>query len=156
MRSVPWCRIGVIELEGLHGKAELRRMSAAAVDDAGVARWLAERLEAGGLAQVEGVVRRHPTLLAALVEGLDGETPMQVRLGIGALFEELEGTEAARAAVPALARLAAEGDATERADACHYLGFTGGDALEVLRRHTDDPAPDVAEIATESMERLGA
>ena len=156
VRSVPWCRIGPIELTGTQSPAELRRWAEAATSDEGIAGWLGERLATGGLALAEAKVKENPALLIPLVALLeDPETPMQTRVGIGAIFESLHGTGLAAVATEALCRLAAHPDARVRADACHYLGFTEtSDARPCLQARLDDDDPEVREIARESLDLL--
>ena len=156
VRSVPWCRIGTIELNGAQSPAELRRWAEAAQSNEGVVQWLADRLAHGGLPQAEAKVRDNPALLPPLVALLeDLETPMQVRVGIGAIFEGLHGSGLAAPAAEPLCRLASHPDPRVRADACHYLGFTENpDARPCLQARLDDDDPEVREIAQESIDHL--
>ena len=156
VRSVPWCRIGPIELTGSQSPAELKRWAEAATSERGIAGWLAELLATGRLPQAEQRLRDNPAWLPPLVLRLeDPDTPMQVRVGIGAIFEGLHGSGLAAVAVPVLGCLAENPDARIRADACHYLGFTESmDAAEILRARLQDEDPEVREIAAESLDLL--
>ncbi|GAB6043531.1 thioredoxin family protein [Endothiovibrio diazotrophicus] len=156
VRSVPWCRIGPIELSGAQSPGELRRWAEEAASDQGVTRWLGERLANGDLTHAEATVRKHPTLLIPLVGLLeDPDTPMQVRVGIGAIFEMLHGSGLAAVAAAELCRLSTHPDARIRADATLYLGYSETtEARPCLQARLDDADPDVREIAEESLDRL--
>lgn len=157
-RSVPWTRIGPFELEGTYGAAEVRQWAEHAAAGTGMGEYLAHLLEQQRLAQVVSAVRSVPTRLLDLVDLLGSpDTPMGVRIGIGAVIEEMEGTETLRAAVPTLLALTASPEPGVRADACHYLGLAGSaEAIPALAALLEDPQPDVREIAAESLALLGA
>jgi hypothetical protein len=157
-RSVPWTRIGPFELEGTYGPAELRQWAEHAAAGTGMGDYLAHLLEQQRLARAVAAVRESPSRLLDLVELLGSpETPMGVRIGIGAVIEEMEGTDALRSAVPALAALTSSPEPAVRADACHYLGLSGSaEAVPAVASLLDDPQADVREIAAESLALLDA
>lgn len=157
-RSVPWSRIGPFELEGTYSPGELRHWAEHAGAGTGMGEYLAHLLEQQRLAHAVAAVRAAPTRLLDLVELLGvPETPMGVRIGIGAVMEDMAGTEGLRAAVAALAALTTSPDAGVRADACHYLALSGSpEAIPAVTALLDDPQPDVREIAAESLALLGA
>lgn len=157
-RSVPWARIGPFELEGTYSPAELRHWTEHAAAGTGMGDYLAHLLETQRLPRAVAAVRAAPARLLDLVDLLGSpETPMGARIGIGALIEEMEGTDALRAAVPALAALTASPEPNVRADACHYLALAGSpEAIPAVAALLDDPQPDVREIAAESLALLGA
>jgi hypothetical protein len=153
VRGVPWIRIGPFELTGAHGGAELRDWAARANDPAAHQRFLTEQLEAGELDAVTAACRRAPELLTALLAmAADLETPFAVRIGIGAVIEDLAGDESLRGVTDDLLALSRNDLATVRADAAHYLGLLGTEKaasrlVEMLR----DPDAEVREIAAESL-----
>lgn len=157
-RSVPWTRIGPFDLEGSYGAAELRHWVDHAAAGTGMGEYLAHLLEQQRLAQVIAAVRAAPARLLDLVELLGApDTPMGVRIGIGAVIEEMAGTDALRSAVPSLVAQTASAEPSVRADACHYLGLAGSaEAAPALAALLDDPQPDVRDIAAESLALLGA
>lgn len=156
VRSVPWIRIGELELEGLHSPAELRDWAKRAGTREGLTAWFAEQIVTGRLARVIEYVRKHPEAMAVIIAMLgDPETELNVQIGIGALMEEFEGTDLLRRHVQDLGRLTRHQDARIRNDACHYLSLTHDPtALPYAEALLDDPDPDVRETAAETIESL--
>ena len=155
-RSVPWTRIGPFVLEGLRNNAELSDWAEHASKQTGMDRYLSELMEDRKLHQVLELVREQPPLLSILV-GLAGdlETPMGVRIAIGALMEDLQGSVQLQRVVPELSALTRSSDQQVRADACHYLGLSASPAArEFIQPLLSDPDAEVREIARESMELL--
>jgi thiol-disulfide isomerase/thioredoxin len=156
-RTVPWTRIGPFELEGALPPDELRRWAEQADSLDGTADYFFLLLKNGRRAKVEDMVRREPPRLQALVRLLQRpDTSMAVRIGIGAVLEELHGSGLTEAIIPGLGLLAKTGDALARADACHFLSLIGGaEVAPYLRASLDDESGEVREIAAESLEQLG-
>ena len=156
VRSVPWVRIGRIELAGVQSRAELASWAAKADSDAGLADYFHMLLKEGQLPRVQDVIEREPALLAAVLPIVGNvDASLNVRLGAGVLLEHFAGSDTLRALVPQLGALSAHDDARIRADACHYLGLTGDASSRAwleARRNDDDP--DVREIAAEGLEAL--
>ena len=149
VRSVPWLRLGELELHGLHSPAELRRWAQQANTAEGLAEFFSEQLKSGRLAQVTAMVSRQPEHLSALLAlAADPDAELPVRIGVSAVVEELAGGEA-------LKRLAASGDPRVRADACHFLALTASpDALPALEALAADNARSVSDIARECLAEL--
>ena len=158
VRSVPWTRIGPFELVGAMPAAELSAWADRAAAGNGWAAYYAHLLEHRRLDEVGRLVRASPTGLLELLALLGAdETPMALRIGIGALVEDLAGEPALRAAVPALVQLTLSDNPQARADACHFLGLAGDPkAIPPVRRLLEDERPDVREIAAETLALLGA
>ena len=158
IRGVPWLRIGPFELSGAHSQSELAELAARAGSEDGMTEYLLTRLEQGGLDQVISACRRSPQLLPPLLAlAGDLETAFAVRIGIGAVLEDLAGDGLLSDLVEEFAGLAASPHPQVRADAAHYLGLSGGDqALTTLRRLTHDEDRHVREIALESLAELDA
>ncbi|OZA26138.1 MAG: hypothetical protein B7X93_10405 [Hydrogenophilales bacterium 17-61-9] len=156
VRSVPWVRIGRIELAGVHGKAELADWAAKADSAAGVADWFHMLLKEGQLPRAQAAIESDPALLAAVLPIVGNvEASLNVRLGAGVLLENFANTDTLRALLPLLGELSQHEDARVRADACHYLGLSGDAAARpwLEPRLTDEDA-DVREIAAESLDSL--
>ncbi|MBW8371514.1 MAG: HEAT repeat domain-containing protein [Thiobacillus sp.] len=156
VRSVPWLRIGRIELAGVHGKAELAEWAAKADSEAGLADYFHMLLKEGQLPKAQALIEADPALLAAVLPIVGNvDASLNVRLGAGVLLENFAGSDALRALLPRLGELSQHADARVRADACHYLGLTGDAAVKswLDARLTDDDA-DVREIAAESLDKL--
>jgi thiol-disulfide isomerase/thioredoxin len=158
VRSVPWVRIGRIELAGVHGKAELAGWAAKADSEAGMADWFHMLLKQGRLPRAQALIEADPALLAAVLPIVGNvEASLNVRLGAGVLLEDFAGSDTLRALLPRLGELSRHPDARVRADACHYLGLTVDVAARAWLdpRLTDDDA-DVREIAAESLQAIPA
>ncbi|MFN3544657.1 MAG: HEAT repeat domain-containing protein [Thiobacillus sp.] len=157
VRSVPWIRIGRIELAGVHSKAELAEWAAKAHSEAGIADWFHLLLKEGQLARAQAAIEADPALLAAVLPIVGNvDASLNVRLGAGVLLENFAGSEALRALLPRLGALSQHPDARVRADACHYLGLTGHAAARPwLEARLNDADADVREIAAESLQALG-
>ncbi len=156
VRSVPWLRIGRIELAGVHGKAEIAGWAAKADSEAGLADWFHMLLKEGQLPRAQALIEADPTLLAAVLPIVGNvEASLNVRLGAGVLLESFAGSDSLRALLPRLGGLSQHADARVRADACHYLGLTEDAAARPwLAARAGDEDADVREIAAESLENL--
>ncbi len=156
VRSVPWTRIGALELEGLRSPEELRRWASQAGSEEGMAAYLNELLTAGRRQRVEDMIRQQPAHLGVLADLLGGEqTSINTRIGIMATFEELVGTGLNAAIVDRLGTLTESTDPRVRTDVCDALALTGsGKALPYLQACMTDPHPDVREAAQEAIESL--
>lgn len=157
VRSVPWIQLGPFELEGLHSPAELRHWAEKASSPHGIADYYSELFKTGQLAKVIAHIRKEDSRLSTLVDLLsDPDTELQVRIGIGAVMEEFEGTRLLKSMTGRLGKLTLAVDNTIRSDACHYLGLThSARAIPYLETCLDDPDAEVREIASESLESLG-
>lgn len=156
VRSVPWFRIGDLEFQGLHSAPELDYWVSHALSDEGIEKYISEELEAGHLAAIQRLVRQHPHWLHnALSIIADLQAPIQARIGLGAVFEDLQGDPLLRELVPALAALTQHTEKQVRADACYYLGLSGSSAAKpALSACLQDADPEVREIAQEALTAL--
>jgi len=156
VRSVPWVRIGRIELAGVHSKAELADWAAKADSAAGMADWFHMLLKGGQLPKAQAMIEADPTLLAAVLPIVgNSDASLNVRLGAGVLLEEYAGSDTLRALLPRLGELSQHADARVRADACHYLGLTADAAARPwLDECMADEDADVREIAAESLQTI--
>lgn len=154
IRSVPWFQIGQLIFEGLHTPSEIAYWCENADNSSGISRYLSERLAEGKLAQVSSLVDQHPEWLGLLLTlSGDSETPMQVKIGTGALFEERTGSPELRKLVPLLKSLLQNDQASTRADACHYLSLIDDPGLIPVFEHClEDADTEVQEIAREALQ----
>jgi thioredoxin-like negative regulator of GroEL len=157
VRSVPWVKLGPFELDGLRSPAELRQWAERAGSPAGLGDYFTELLKGGQLAKVTAHVRRDPGALAGLLGLLDDpDIELTVRIGISAVFEELEGDAALHDTLDTLTRLTRHADAHIRADAAHMLSLTHRpEAAPHLQALLNDGIADVRDIAREGLDRLG-
>ena len=157
IRSVPWTRIGDIELEGAHSPGELALWTQRAASPEGYGLYLNQLLERGHLERVLGLIRQVPQRLPILLGLLVSlETPMAVRIGVGAVMEELAGSDVLQPAIAPLRELLGATEPQIRADACHYLGLCGDpEAVQAITPLLDDANAEVREIARETLDVLG-
>jgi hypothetical protein len=156
IRGVPWLRIGPFELSGAHSHSELRDLATQASSETRMMAYLRDSLETGELDRVIAACRRSSELLPPLL-ALSGdlETPFAVRIGVGAVLEDLATDGLLSQLVEDIAGLAASPHAQIRADAAHFLGLTGAAAARVaLAQLAADEDEEVREIATESLAAL--
>lgn len=153
VKSVPWLRLGPFEFEGQMSLGELREWAQRAARPDGLKAYFFEMLKTGRRAKVEALLRADPRRAAVLAELVaDPEASMAVRLGIGAVLEELQGSGATEPMVPVLAAALTRAEARDRADIAHFLSLIGGAAArDALRACLDDPDPEVREIAQEAL-----
>jgi len=153
VRSVPWVRIGSFELEGLRSEQELAEWAARASSESGTTEWLHELLSSGKLDQALQRIRLDPAGMDALLQLFtDTDTQLNTRIGISAVMEHLEDTEALRAIVEQLGELTRHEDARIRGDACHYLALSGSPkAAEYIRPLLQDADAEVRDVARDSL-----
>jgi thioredoxin-like negative regulator of GroEL len=156
IRSVPWVGIGPFELSGARPRAELEEWIIRAGSESGMADYLHALLKEGELARVLSAVKEQPELLQALLPIMaNPEASLNVRIGAGAVFEDMAGSEALAALTPRLGDLSTHDDARVRADACHTLSLTRSIAARpYLLARLGDADADVREIAEESLALL--
>jgi len=156
VRSVPWMRIGPFTLQGSHTSAELRQWVERAARGEGVAEYLGELIENQRLDTALAALRAHPEWLHVL-PGLiaDLEVPMGVRIGVGALLEDLAEHDELEPLLPALRDLLQAPEPQTRADAAYYLGLSGrAEVRDWLAPLRDDPDTEVREIVNEALAEL--
>ncbi len=156
VRSTPWIRIGPFTLQGAHSPGELRRWAERAGSEEGIADYLAELIESRQLDQALRDIRAHPEWRPVLMRLIsDLETPIGVRIGVGAILEDLAEHDELGPLLPALRKMLEAPQPQLRADGAYYLGLARDPAvrawLEPLR---EDPAPEVREIVAEALEEL--
>ncbi|MHB8915742.1 MAG: HEAT repeat domain-containing protein [Thiobacillus sp.] len=156
VRSVPWLKLGLIELAGLRSAPELRVWAAKAKTEAGMADFFHQLLKEGQMARVLAMLHADSAQLTAVLPIVGNvDASLNVRLGAGVLLEEFAHTAALQNLVPRLGELSAHTDARVRADASHYLGLSGSAGARVwLELRLSDEDPDVREIAAESLATL--
>lgn len=153
VQSVPWIKIGPFEVEGAASPARLRELAQGANDDAVFDAWLLDTLKAGKRQKFEALVKQEPQRIHALARLMKNpEASMAVRLGIGAILEELQGSGLTEALVPGLGEMLSNDDRLLRADACHFLTLIGGETIHHwMRMALNDSDPEIREIAIEAL-----
>jgi hypothetical protein len=153
VRSVPVTRIGPFKLEGSLSPGELSDWVEAVTDGEGWPAYYAHLLDHRRLDEVvERVSKQRSCLLDLLGLLAREDTSLTTRIGIGAVVEELAGTEQLRAVIPDLIQLTLSESHQTRVDACHYLGLTADpQVIPAVSRLRDDEHPDVQEIALDTL-----
>ncbi len=158
IRSVPWLKIGPFILTGAHSQSEIKQWVEQANSEEGIRNYISSKLTDGELDTVTGMVQQSPDALLHFIPLIeDDKTNINVRLGIGAILEELAGQEILYALLPELLKLLKHSQARVRGDAAHFLSLLHNKtAIEALQQLHDDPDTEVREIAAESIESLEA
>ena len=153
IKSVPWLQLGPLQFEGTLSLGELRGWAERAARTDGVKIYFYEMLKSGKRAKVEQMIRQQPDRAAILGDLLlDSEASMAVRIGIGAVLEELQGSDLLDALVPKLVQILQQQEPRNRADAAHYLSLIANPAaLSALRNYLQDADAEVREIAQEAL-----
>jgi len=156
VRTVPWVRLGVFELEGLHSEKELKKWAENASSAAGMAAWLDELLSNGNVGKATRLIQSSPDAIDALLELFaDPEIQLNTRIGISAIIEELQDSSLLQSVVEKLGALTRHEDARIRGDACHYLALSGAQqAARFIQPLLEDQDPEIKELAEESLQRL--
>ncbi|MBT9613928.1 MAG: HEAT repeat domain-containing protein, partial [Burkholderiales bacterium] len=153
VKSVPWFRIGELQFEGAMSLGELRTWAVRAASDSALKDYFYDLLKSGRRGKVEDMIRTDPQRSVALVDLMrDPEASMAIRLGIGAVLEEFQGSASAAPMAPKLADMLHNPEPRNRADAAHFLSLIGdAEAQKLLRGCLDHPDPEVREIAYDAL-----
>lgn len=156
--TVPWVRLGNIELLGAHSEAEIRHWAARAASVDGLREHFESLLNEGNRVQVSARIQRYPDELSVLIGVLgDPQAPMNSRLGVAAILEDLEGSDLLAASVDELANLCSHADPRIRIDACHYLSYIHSSrAREYLLLHRADDDHGVREEVEDALIRFAS
>lgn len=158
VKSVPWLMLGPLQFEGAMSLGELRTWAVRAASASGLKDYFFEMLKSGHRGKVEDMIRADPQRSIALVDLMrDPEASMAIRLGIGAVLEEFQGSAIAAPMTPKLADMLHDPEPRNRADAAHFLSLIGdGEALKILRDCLNHPDPEVREIAYDALSNPAA
>jgi len=156
VRSVPYVRIGLYELEGLHTTSELTYWAEHVGSGDAMAKYFDQALRQGGLQKVLNILKQEHGQFFALISLMrDPATELPVRIGIGAIMEEYEGSEELQNQVENIATLIEHADARTRLDACHFLALSHSQkARPYIELLLNDEDADVRAEAKESLEML--
>ncbi len=154
VRSVPWVKIGPFELTGAQTKKELQQWITRLQSDTGMQDYFSELFTTGNLKKVITLVRKDPELLKYFPKMMaDEDTPLGAKIGIGAVFEELQGSAALKALIPDLTAILHAENPAVRNDACYYLGLTESpDAIAAIKSLADDETSEVREAVHDALE----
>ena len=156
IRSVPWLKLGLFEFDGVLTPDELDRWISQAMKVDSNAGYLEYLLANGKLVKAIAWLKKYKVGLDSLLTlVVKDDVKMNVRIGIGAVMEDFEGSTELVDSIPKLIQLAQHVDPTVRADACHYLMLSHSDrALSTIESMLNDVDEQVQTIARESLEDL--
>jgi len=153
IKSVPWLQLGPFQFDGTLSLGELRLWAERARSTDGLKIYFYEMLKSGKRSKVEQLIRQQPAHASILGDLLlDSEASMAVRIGIGAVLEEFQGSDLLASLVPKLVQILQQQEPRNRADAAHYLSLIANPAaLDALRNCLQDSDAEVREIAQEAL-----
>jgi len=156
VRTVPWCQLNTLELQGAHSHDEVMHWLDQAAREDGRQQLFDSLLEVGQLSQVESILRRHPDAMHdLLVLFADQERQINVRIGASAVLESLQGSGLLEQVVDEIGAYTQDPNVSTRIDACHVLSFVEHpSALAFLGQALQDDDAEVREIAEESLNEL--
>ncbi len=160
VRSVPWLRLGEFTFHEALGESELERWAELAAAGSGRSDYFIYLLAQRRLEELLGLLGENPHWQHDLIAPLAlEETPITTLIAIGAALESLAEQSAGTLdpIVPELVGLLDSRLPQTRADACHYLALAEAvSAIPQIERLSDDPDPQVQEIARDSLAILCA
>lgn len=156
VRSVPWLRLGTFIFDEVLTPGELDGWIEQVKEGSGQPRYIAYLLGHGKLVKaVEWIEKGHAALKAVVPILANPKAKINVRVGVGAILEHFEDSQAIRDLVPDLIALLQDSNPAIRTDACHYLSLTHSSAaVEPLKTMLDDEDHQVRQVAKESIEAL--
>ena len=156
VRSVPWVRIGPFELGGLRSEEELLEWAGKAGSTAGMSMYLSELIASGNIDKCLGLIRADNHQLDAVLRLFkDTDTELNIRSGISAIMESLQGGPELAGIADELRLLLTHDAPSVRGDACHYLSLTGHeDAAESIQPLLNDSDENVRQIARDCLDEL--
>lgn len=156
VRSVPWLQLGEFVFDRALSPGELDYWINESTANTGISHYLEYLLENGKLGNtIEWLEQGKATLQDVIPLLSNPDTKLNVRLGIGAIMETYEDTDAIREIIPDLIGLAQHVHPAIRTDVCHYLSLThSNDAIEPLTAMLADEDQQVRQTAKESLDEL--
>jgi len=156
VRSVPWVKIGQIELTGSQSKAELVRAIEQANSVTGLVQHYEDMLNNGQLQETIEQLQKQPDNIPLLLEMLQNpQIQISVQIGIGAIMEEFTESPALIKLIPALTELTKNSLARIRNDACYYLSLTADPSVkDIISPLLNDSNEEVRETAKDCLEDL--
>ncbi|VAW70740.1 hypothetical protein MNBD_GAMMA09-2457 [hydrothermal vent metagenome] len=158
VRSVPWIKLGEFVLTGLKSKAELQQWinSSGNDDNNDMSAYFEELMTSGELSKVQQMVKENPQHMQALFNMMaNDDSSLSARIGVGAIIEQLSGTEQLINSIDALGQYCKHKTARVRNDACYYLGLSQHlDARKYIRPLLNDEDPEIIETAKEALEEI--
>ncbi len=155
VRSVPWLQLGEFILTGAQTPQQLRQWAERTASGE-MSDYLRDLLANGELAATEALLADAPQHLPKLLSLLTViDTPIQVRMGVSAILEGLEGQPVLQQLLPSLIEMSQHSDHRLRSDACYFLGLSHNpEAITALQERVKDDNDEVREIAAEAIQAI--
>jgi len=156
VRSVPWVRIGLFELEGVHSKTEYQHWIQLAAQPDGLQAYMETMLGEGQVSKIIRLLESDHSIMRELFALMqDADAKINLRLGIGVIMEEFAAAPWFVQYIPELEKLCRHDDARVRADACHNLALTENpQVLPLLQQLLQDSSAEVRELAADGIAAL--
>jgi len=156
VRSVPWLKLANFELVGLKSKSEIQQWIEKAQNPDDMAAYFEELMTSGEISKVQQMVEQDPHYMQTLFEIMsDEQSSLSARIGVGAIIEQLEGSELLINAIDQLGQYCQHSSPRVRNDACYYLGLSHHpDARKYLRPMLDDKDAEVQDVAREALNEI--
>ena len=156
VRSVPWLKIGPFELTGLRSKDDIQQWIEKTNSDSAMGEYFVELMTSGEINKVQQLIQQQPESFRALLKLItEPDTNLSARIGVGAIIEDISGSDLLKQHIPILAEFSQNTDANIRNDACYYLGLSQDkSAKPYIEALLNDSDADVKETAAEALETL--
>ncbi len=156
VRSVPWVKLGPFELLGMKTRGELEQWIEKAESPDDMSDYFEELMTSGEINKVQQLVEESPDHIQALFNIMTNpKSSLSARIGVGAIIEELAGSELLVKQIGTLGKLSQHDNPQIRNDACYYLGLSHDEsAVDYLRPRLEDENSDVREAAEDALETL--
>jgi len=158
VRSVPWVKLGNFELVGMKSKTELEQWINKASTPEDMSDYFEELMTSGEISKVQEMVEQQPEYIQSLLDIMSSEqSGLSARVGVGAVFEHISGSDALVNAIDTLGAYCKSPNARIRNDACYYLGLSlHADAKKYIQPLLKDENPDVRECAADALQDIDA
>jgi thiol-disulfide isomerase/thioredoxin len=157
VRSVPWVKLGDFELLGMKSKTELEQWISKTSNPENMSDYFEELMTSGEIGKVQEMVEQQPEYIQSLLDIMSSDqSGLSARIGVGAVFEHISGSDALVNAIDTLGTYCQSPNARIRNDVCYYLGLSlHQDAQKYIQPLLDDKDSDVRECAADALEEIG-
>ncbi len=156
VRSVPWLKLGEYELVGLKSKTEILQWIERSTQSGDMSAYFEELMTTGEISKVQQLVEEQPENMQTLLNIMaDENASLSARVGVGAIIEQLAGSEILINAIDALGEHCKNPRARVRNDACYYLGLSHHpNAKKYIQPLLKDADDEVREVAQEALDEI--
>lgn len=156
VRSVPWLKVGEYELVGLKSKSEIQQWIDKSANTEDMSAYFEELMVSGEISKAQQLVEDKPQHMKTLLDIMaNEESGLSARIGVGAIIEQLAGSEILQNNIDALGAYCQSPVARIRNDACYYLGLSHHvNAEKYIRPLLEDNDDEVKEIAQDALDEI--